>query len=61
MDLTMNNACYGVMMHDRAHPQTAALLQQLGFEILKHSLYCHGLASLDFYLPGSLKDALRGE
>jgi histone-lysine N-methyltransferase SETMAR len=56
------------LLHDSAHPHTAAhtvahtveTLCHLNFEVLEHPLYSPDLASSDYHLFGPLKGTLRG-
>ena len=53
-----------LLMHDNARPHTAGwtvkTINRLGFEVLEHPAYSPDLAPSDYYLFGSLKNALRG-
>jgi len=52
-----------LLVHDNAHPHTAAhtaqTFQPLRFEVLEHAAYSPDLAPSDYHLFGPLKDALR--
>jgi hypothetical protein len=51
-----------VLLHDNAHPHTAAqtveTLKKLNFEVLQHLQYSPDLAPLDYDLFGPLKEAV---
>ena len=53
-----------VLLHDNAHPHTAAhtaeMLRKLNSEVRAHPLCSPDLAPSDYHLFGPLKEALRG-